>query len=137
MSKEEPTPSTGLWTPRFVALVVLLVLLLTLVAVSIAQRSYAEPLFIHTTYYFLLVTVVCWAASYLYLAREVSRADVWAWVKENRAGIFIALAVTLVAGFAIHPALRVLADEANLLGTSKNFFFSKTATFTTTGKYYY
>jgi hypothetical protein len=31
----------------------------------------------------------------------------------------------------------VLSDEANLLGTSKNFFFSKTATFTTTGKYYY
>jgi 4-amino-4-deoxy-L-arabinose transferase-like glycosyltransferase len=33
--------------------------------------------------------------------------------------------------------LRVLADEANLLGTSKNFFFNKVATFTTSGKYYY
>jgi hypothetical protein len=60
-----------------------------------------------------------------------------AWIKDNKIGILIALAVTLVAGFAIHPALRVLSDEANLLGTSKNFFFSKTATFTTTGKYYY
>ena len=137
MSQEEPTSSASIWTPRSVALVVLSVLLLTLVAVSIAQRNYAEPLFIHATYYFLLVTVACWAASYLYLARGVSKADAWGWVKENRAGIFIALAVTLIAGFAIHPALRVLADEANLLGTSKNFFFSKTATFTTTGKYYY
>jgi hypothetical protein len=137
MSKEEPSASAGIWTPRSVALVVLLVLLLTLVGASVAQRGYAEPLFIHAAYYFLMVTVVCWAASYLYLAGEVTKADVWAWVKENRAGIFIAVAVTLVAGFAIHPALRVLADEANLLGTSKNFFFSKTATFTTTGKYYY
>ena len=56
------------WIPKNVADVLLAValgllpvLLLTLLVVSIAQRSYAEPLFIHTTYYFLLVLVVCWA----------------------------------------------------------------------------
>ena len=45
--------------------------------------------------------------------------------------------MTVVAGLAIEPALRMLSDEANLVGTSKNLFASKTATFTVSGKYYY
>jgi hypothetical protein len=122
---------------KTVALVALPLLLLALLTVSVAQRAYAEPLFIHTTYYFLMVTVVTWAAMYLYAARNLRMGDLVAWIKENKAGIIAAVVVTTIAGLAIHPALRVLSDETNLLGTSKNFFFSKTATFTTTGKYYY
>jgi 4-amino-4-deoxy-L-arabinose transferase-like glycosyltransferase len=49
----------------------------------------------------------------------------------------IAGAVTTIAAFAVEPALRVLSDEANLVGTSKNLFASKTPTFTVSGKYYY
>jgi hypothetical protein len=124
-------------TAQTIALVVLFLLQLGLLVVSVAERSYVEPLFIHTTYYLLLVTVLCWAASYLYLARGVRKATVIEWVKENKGGIIIALAVTLIAWLAIEPALRVLADETNLLGTSRSFFFHKTATFTTTGKFYY
>jgi 4-amino-4-deoxy-L-arabinose transferase-like glycosyltransferase len=59
------------------------------------------------------------------------------WVKENWPGIVIALLATVITALAIHPGLRVLSDEANLVGTSKNFFSIKAATFTTTGKYYY
>ena len=125
------------WTAKNITLGTILLLLLALVVISIVKHDSAEWLFIHSSYYFLLVTVVCWAVSYLYLARDVRWPDIIAWIKDNKAGIIIALAITLIAGFAIHPALRVLSDEANLLGTSKNFFFSKTATFTTTGKYYY
>ena len=125
------------WTPQNVALGILPVLLLTLLGVSVGHRAYAEPLFIHTTYYFLLIAVACWAGTYLISARGLTRATVWDWAKENKAGIIIALAVTVITALAVHPALRVLSDEANLLGTSKNFFFSKTATFTTSGKYYY
>ena len=125
------------WTPQNVALALLPVLLLTLLGVSVGHRAYAEPLFIHTTYYFLLIAVACWAGTYLISARGLTRATVWDWAKENKAGIIIALAVTVITALAVHPALRVLSDEANLLGTSKNFFFSKTATFTTSGKYYY
>jgi hypothetical protein len=123
------------WTP--VVLLMLLASLLALLIVSAVQRNYAEPLFIHTTYYFLMVTVTTWAAAYFYAARDLSKSDVVAWIKENKAGIVVAVITTVIAGLAVHPALRVLSDEANLLGTSKNFFFSKTATFTTTGKYYY
>jgi len=43
--------------------------------------------------------------------------------------------VSLVAILAIQPALRVLADETNLLGVSKNLYFNKTADFATTGKW--
>jgi hypothetical protein len=137
MEPEQSTQQQGAWTLQAVAIWSLTALLLILLGVSVVRRDYVEPLFIHTTYYFMLVTVACWAGSYLYLARTLDRSAIWSWIKENRNGIVVALIVTVVAGVAIHPALRVLSDEANLLGTSKNFFASKVATFTTTGKYYY
>ena len=75
--------------------------------------------------------------TYFHAARELRREALVAWLRENWAGLLIALAVTLIAGFAVEPALRVLSDEANLVGTSKNLFASKTATFTVSGKNYY
>lgn len=137
MASETAPPSKLPSWLKTAVLITLAALLVILLVVSIAQRNYAEPLFIHATYYFLMVTVVSWAATYLYLARDVRAADVVAWIKDNKAGIITTLLVTTITALAVHPALRVLSDEANLLGTSKNFFFSKTATFTTTGKYYY
>jgi hypothetical protein len=94
-------------------------------------------LFVNTTYYLLLGTVACWAGTYLHHARGVRRETVAAWAKENWPGLAVAAGVTLAAAFAVEPALRVLSDEANLVGTSKNFFASKTATFTVSGKNYY
>jgi hypothetical protein len=137
MRTEHSTAQKSGWTPQAIVLAALPVLLLVLLGISIARREYAEPLFIHTTYYFLLVTVACWAGVYLHQAKDLNRSVVWAWIKENRIGVFLAILVTVVAAATIHPALRVLSDETNLLGTSKNFFANKVATFTTTGKYYY
>ena len=125
------------WTPGKIALVLLPMALLTLLVISVAEPSYTQPLFVHTTYYFLMATVLCWAGTYLHAARDVRRETVVAWVKENWPGLVIALAVTLVAWLAVHPALRMLSDEANLVGTSKNLFASQTATFTVSGKNYY
>lgn len=137
-SSPEPRPPTeNAWSVPTLLHSILLVGLLGLLAVSLAHREYAEKMFIHATYYFLLVLVVSWVGTYLHVAREVRRPAIVAWIKDNWAGILVALLVTAIAALAIHPALRVLSDEANLLGTSKNLFFSKTATFTTTGKYYY
>jgi hypothetical protein len=130
------SPKTA-WTPQAIVLLILSSLLVILLGVSVARSQYAEPLFIHAAYYFLMVLVVCWAGTYIHVARDLRKAAILDWIKENKAGIIIALIITIISGLAIHPALRVLSDEANLLGTSKNFFFSKTATFTTTGKYYY
>jgi hypothetical protein len=125
------------WIPPKIALVLLPTALLTLLAIGVARPGYTEPLFVHTAYYFLMATVLCWAGTYLYAAREVRWATIVAWVKENWPGLVIALVVTVVAGLAIHPALRILSDEAGLVGTSKNFWATRTATFTVSGKYYY
>ena len=122
------------WTPQNIILILLPILTFTFL---LGESKYVEPLFIQSTYYLLLALVATWAVTLVNLARGQTKATVWDWVKDNKAGIAIALAVTVVAALAVHPALRVLADETNLLGTSKNFFASKTATFTTTGKYYY
>jgi hypothetical protein len=124
-------------TPGKIALVLLPTALLILLAISVAETSYTEKLFVHTTYYFLMVTVLCWAGTYLHAARDVRRETVVAWVKENWPGLVIAFAVTVIAWLAVHPALRMLSDEANLVGTSKNFFASQTAAFTVSGKNYY
>jgi len=129
--------NNSVWTPLKIALVLLPTALLTLLVISVAQPSYPEPLFVRTAYYFLMATVLCWAGTHLYAAREVRKSTVVAWVKENWPGLVIALAVTIVAWLAIQPALRMLSDEAGLVGTSKNFWATRTATFTVSGKYYY
>jgi 4-amino-4-deoxy-L-arabinose transferase-like glycosyltransferase len=134
----KPAPPTeSAWSVPTVVHRILFVGLIALFGVSLAHREYAERMFIHATYYFLLVLVVAWIGTYLHVARDVRTPAIALWIKDNKAGIIVALLVTVVSALAIHPALRVLSDETNLLGTSKNLFYSKTATFTTTGKYYY
>ncbi|MES1175525.1 MAG: glycosyltransferase family 39 protein [Myxococcales bacterium] len=111
--------------------------LVLLLAVSAADVEKSQWLFVNTTYYFLMLTVLCWLGTYLYAARDLRREDILTWLKENWPGLAVALVVTLVASLAVEPALRMLSDEANLVGTSKNLFASKTATFTVSGKNYY
>ncbi len=123
--------------PGASALVLLPLALLGFAALSLAVPAYTQPLFVHTAYYFLMATVLCWAGTYLHAARGLRRDTVVAWAKENWPGLAIAFAVTLFAWLAVEPALRMLSDEANLVGTSKNLFATQTATFTVSGKNYY
>ena len=124
-------------TPGKIVLVLLPLALLGLLMVGLTDADYLQWLFVHTTYYFLMVTVLCWAGTYFHAARGSRREAILAWVKENWPGLVIAFAVTLVAFLAVQPGLRMLSDEANLVGTSKNLFASQTATFTVSGKNYY
>jgi hypothetical protein len=100
-------------------------------------EALTQQLFVSTTYYLLMATVLCWAGTYLHAARDIGRVRALLWVKEAWPGLLVALAVTVVAALAEEPALRVLSDEANLVGTSKNLFASKSPTFTVSGKNYY
>jgi hypothetical protein len=111
--------------------------LLLLLLVSITDGTVAQQLFLSTAYYFLMATVLCWAGVYLYAARNMRRETLVGWAKENWPGIVVALSVTVIAGLAIEPAMRLLSDEANLVGISKNLFASKSPTFTVSGKNYY
>jgi hypothetical protein len=124
-------------TPGRVALVLLPLALLTLLVIGLADVGYTRSLFVHTTYFFLMATLLCWAGTYLHATRDLRRETIGAWVKAHWPGLVVAVAVTVVAALAIHPALRILSDEADLVGTSKNFFASRTATFTVSGKNYY
>lgn len=96
-----------------------------------------QQLFLGTTYYLLMATLLCWLGTHLHVARDVRRRTVLLWLEDNWPGVLVALTVTAIAGLAIEPALRMLSDEANLAGTAKNLFASKTPTFTVSGKYYY
>jgi hypothetical protein len=100
-------------------------------------EALTQQLFVHTTYYLLMATVLCWAGTYLHAVKGVGRERVVRWIEENWPGLAIAGGVTLVAALAVEPALRVLSDEANLVGTSKNLFASRSPTFTVSGKNYY
>jgi 4-amino-4-deoxy-L-arabinose transferase-like glycosyltransferase len=84
-----------------------------------------------------MALLLCWAGTYAHSARDLRREAICAWIKENWPGLATAFAVTVIAAIAIEPALRMLSDEANLVGTSKNLFASKEPTFTVSGKFYY
>ncbi len=129
----KPSP----WNLRQLAPVLLAAGLIVLLCLGLTDRVLAQRLFVSTAYYFLMVTVLCWLGVHLYAARDVRWGTIVGWARENWPGIVIALGVTTMAAVAVEPALRVLSDEANLVGTSKNFFASRSPTFTVSGKYYY
>ncbi len=125
------------FTPGKIALVLLPTALLCLLVVSVRDAGLAQTLFVNATYYLLFASVLCWIGTYVHAARPWRKETARAWVKDNWPGLLVAFAVALVVAFAVEPALRILSDEANLVGTSKNFFAAKTATFTVSGKNYY
>jgi hypothetical protein len=117
--------------------VVVLATLGVVFAVTLTDRALTQKFFVETTFYCLLVGLLCWAYVHLEAVRHWERKEVRDWVTENWRGIVVAGSLIIIAGLAVEPALRMLSDEANLVGTSKNFFASKSATFTVSGKYYY
>lgn len=104
---------------------------------SLANRSLMEPFFVKGNYWVMTALVGLWAGVYLLAARGLDRAKLLTWVKDNKAGLIIAAAVTVISVVTVEPALRILADETNLLGVSRNLYYNKTANFATTGKWYY
>src|SRR5664279_5955982 len=61
----KPAPPTeSAWSVPTVVHWILFVGLIALFGVSLAHREYAERMFIHATYYFLLVLVVAWIGTY-------------------------------------------------------------------------
>jgi hypothetical protein len=117
------------------ALGTLFFLPLILLGISLSQPNIIETLFVHGAYYCLFILVLSWIA--VQLIRVPAYPAWWAYIQEHRIGILIAGVLAALAIFAVEPALRILADETNLLGTSKNLFFSQKASFSLSGKWYY
>ena len=114
-----------------------IVVAMTLLGLTLRKRDLMTPFFVNGTYFVLLTMVLFWASTYIFALKNTGKAQVMAWAKEHWRGLVLTAAVTLVVFLTIDPSLRVLADETNLLGVSKNLHYYKTADFATTGKWYY
>jgi hypothetical protein len=106
-----------------------------LVGTTLRHREYNEPFFLYSAYYVLFAMLVVYAG--VRLSGPGETPSPVAWIKENLAGIVATAVVSTVVLLAVAPAFRVLADEANLVGVSKNLFFHRTANFAVTGKWYF
>jgi hypothetical protein len=126
---------TSIW--RNAAVAAPIIVAMGLLGATLRKRSLMEPFFVHGTYFVLLTMVVFWASMYMIALKGTSKERLVGWLKDNWRGLVLAAVVSLVAILAVEPALRVLADETNLVGVSKNLHFNKTADFATTGKWYY
>lgn len=125
------------WTPTKLSLALLPTGLFLVFLGSLSDLDLTQSLFLNTSYYLLLANVLCAAGLYLKRLSALSQESLVRWLQENRSGIGVAVLVTVVAALSIEPALRVLSDEANLVGISKNLFYGKSPTFTLSGKSYY
>lgn len=105
-----------------------------LVAFTIRHHEYNEPWFIYTTYYALAGLLSAYACVLMANRKAPLPRE---WIRDNWAGIAVTLAVCTITVLAVAPGFRVLADEANLVGVSKNLFFHRTANFAVTGKWYF
>jgi 4-amino-4-deoxy-L-arabinose transferase-like glycosyltransferase len=106
-----------------------------LLGTTLRHREYNEPFFVGSTYYVLFALLLVYAGVRLSALGETH--SLRAWVKENLAGFMVTAMVSAAVFLAVTPAFRVLADEANLVGVSKNLFFRRTANFAVTGKWYF
>jgi hypothetical protein len=104
-----------------------------LLSVTLRHRELNERFFVVSTYYVLFALLLLYAG--VQLAREMPSPIAWA--KEHRAGLAVTAVLSTIVLWAVAPAFRVLADEANLVGVSKNLFFQRTADFVVSGKWYF
>jgi hypothetical protein len=106
-----------------------------LVAATLRHRDWNEPFFVYSAYYILSTMLGVYFLVLLSGWGEVLSAR--AWIRQNVAGIITTAMVGTTVLYGVAPGFRVLADEANLVGVSKNLFFHKTANFAVMGKWYF
>ena len=123
------------WRPRTLVLTVPPLAVALLVGATLRHHEWNEPFFVYSTYYIVLTMLVVCSLLVFRGAREGWSPRVW--IRENLPGLLTTAIVGTIVLWGVAPAFRVLADEANLVGASKNLFFQKTANFPVMGKWYY
>ncbi|MBN2192586.1 MAG: hypothetical protein JW751_07190 [Polyangiaceae bacterium] len=122
--------------PRWHAALLALAPIVTvgLVVTTLVEPAYNEPFFVHTAYYALLALVLLFSGvKFLGVDGTSPRG----WAREHVGGLAVAGTVGIIAVLAITPSMRVLADEANLVGVSKHLYLHRAADFPITGKWYF
>src|SRR6186713_997015 len=125
MTKPSPTAAEPSRSRAFL-LAVPPLLALGLWLTTLTHRAWNEPFFVASTYYALFALVAIYAGVQLTIRTMAPRA----WLQQNWPGLVVTAGVVVCVVCAVKPSLRVLADEANLVGVSKNLFFHRTANFT-------
>ncbi|MGC4088855.1 MAG: hypothetical protein QM756_13335 [Polyangiaceae bacterium] len=100
---------------------------------TLRHKEWNEPFFVASAYYALALLLACCAGTWFNSWRRPTRQ----WLQENWPGVVTTLALVLGVLWSVKPGMRVLADEANLVGVSKNLFFQRAANFTVAGKWYF
>lgn len=106
-----------------------------LVGLTVRHRAWNELFFVHSTYYVLLALLLLYVG--VRFSGHGESPSLRVWIKENIAGLVATAVVSTVVLLGVTPSFRVLADEANLVGVSKNLYFKQTADFAVTGKWYF
>ena len=138
-----PEPPVNAMTsskPEFLWWQWLLLLVPPLLTVALVIRTMRhfnlnERYFTYSAYYVLFTMAAVYAA--VLTTGRGTQVSLRQWFVENRFGIALTCAIAGVVLVSVAPGYRVLADEANLIGVSKNLFYQKTANFATTGKWYF
>jgi hypothetical protein len=135
----EPTaarPGGPGFRPRTLLLAVPPLVAASLLYTTTRHHDYNERWFVYSTYYVLFVLVSVYAGMQVSALRFTTR-EIAGWAKDDLPGLVATAAISLAVLMAVAPGYRVLADEANLVGVSKNLFFHRTANFAVTGKWYF
>lgn len=106
-----------------------------LVGLTLHHRAWNELFFAYSAYYALLAMLALYVV--IRLSGEEKTASIPAWIKENIAGLVTTAVVSTAVIVGVKASFRVLADEANLVGVSKNLYYYRTANFAVTGKWYF
>jgi len=131
--------TAGDWPSRLAQGLVLDLLPLAAAAVlfglSLRDSKLNEPFFVHGAYYALFGLSLAYVGVRLHGLGDVAQSRDW--LKEHLPGLVAAAVITTIVVLAVPAGFRVLADETNLIGVSKNLFFHRTADFVVTGKWYF
>ncbi len=131
-SKKRSAKPRGLWT---ILLILPPLVAAILVGITLRHHNLNEPFFANSAYYVLFAMAAVYVG--VIATGQGSGMSAREWLLENRVGIAVTAVIVTVVLLAVAPGYRVLADEANLVGTSKNLFLNRTANFATTGKWYF
>ncbi|NLO91335.1 MAG: hypothetical protein GX410_05020 [Elusimicrobia bacterium] len=84
----------------------------------------ARALLNNTSYYFMAALCACWVYALLRVLDKAGRQPIRECLSVNKWGIAAALALSALIFVSVKPQIRVLSDEANLVGVSKSMFMA-------------
>lgn len=112
----------------------ILILMCTIGSVLVFEwnPSWQEPMFVHGTYWFMLALVL----TFVYVLRP-NPTVILRHIQQHWMAIALILISAVILCTSVPFELRVLADESNLISTSRSLFDHKEFQNSISGKYYY